>query len=60
MTAPMTEATFVATQVAAAQARGVSGDGEALARIRADARDAWENNLNQSYSGSPRGSTASN
>jgi hypothetical protein len=53
MTAPMTEATYVANVVAAATAAGVTG-AEALARIRSDARDQWESYINTN-SGQPIG-----
>ena len=59
MTAPVSQATFVANAVTAAQARGIT-DAEHLARIRTEAIDHWQNDLNQSYSGEPRGSDASN
>jgi len=55
----MTQSTFVANAVTAAQARGVT-DAEALRRIRTDAIDFWQSNLNESYSGEPRGSSAPN
>jgi hypothetical protein len=54
-----TEASYVAAVVAVASSRGVT-DPERLARIRLEARDVWESSLNQSYSGAPRGSSASN
>jgi len=59
MTAPMTQATFVANAVTAATARGIS-DADHLNRIRAEAIDFWNSRLNASYSGEPSGSVASN
>jgi hypothetical protein len=59
VTAPVTLSTFLANAVATAQARGVT-DAEALRRIRLDAIDHWQNDLNWSFSGAPRGSSASN
>lgn len=56
MTAPMTQATFVASAVTAATARGVT-DSEALRRLRQDAADYWASYLN-TFSGAPRGSTS--
>lgn len=55
----MSQATFVASAVTAATARGVT-DVEALRRIRIDAIDFWQSSLNESYSGEPRGSSAAN
>lgn len=59
MTAPMSQSTFVGNAVSAATARGVT-DAEALRRIRTDAIDHWQNDLNWSFSGQPRGGTSSN
>ena len=58
MTAPMTQATFVANAVAAATARGVT-DAEELRRVRTDAADFWQSRLN-TYSGVPSGGPAAN
>lgn len=59
MAAPMSQATFVASAVSAATARGVT-DAEALQRIRVEAIDVWQNSLNWSFSGAPRGSSKPN
>jgi hypothetical protein len=75
MTAPMTQATYVANCGSAyyrgiyssASAMVVAGgtnpvttaDAERLRRVFTEAVDFWQSNLNQSYSGEPRGSDAS-
>jgi len=58
MTAPMTQATYVANVIALATARGIS-DADHLNRIRAEAMDFWNSRLNASYSGEPSGSVSS-
>lgn len=59
MAAPMTLSAFVSNAVTTAIARGIT-DSEQLARLRTDAVDHWQSDLNESYSGAPRGSTAAN
>lgn len=59
MAASITLATFIATAVTNATARGIT-DPEHLSRIRTEAADHWASDLNSSYSGEPRGSSAAN
>lgn len=75
MTAPMTQATYVngqgsqyysrlyttASQVVVAGGSNpvITADPEKLRRVFTDAIDFWQSNLNQSYSGEPRGSSSS-
>lgn len=73
MSAPMTQATYVngqgsqyyrgiyqaASQVVVAGGTNpvTTADPEKLRRVFTDAIDFWQSNLNQSYSGEPRGSS---
>jgi len=59
MTAPMSQATYVANVIAIATARGIT-DADHLARLRVEAMDFWNSRLNASYSGEPSGSVSSN
>lgn len=53
MTAPMTQAAYVASVLATAQARGVT-DPDALASLRRDAVDYWQTYIN-TFTGRPFG-----
>jgi hypothetical protein len=58
MAAPITLATYLTNVVNAATARGVTDGG--LQTVRTEAMDRWYSDLNASYSGEPRGSSAAN